>query len=94
MRPLYHRLPERIEAHVLLCWLALLLIRLLEIETGRGWERVRDALDQIHRVDLRTKDGAFQVVTKLTPEQRKILKTLDIPPPRQLQTARLDTAAA
>jgi hypothetical protein len=29
LRPLYHRLPERIRAHVLLCWLALLLAVLL-----------------------------------------------------------------
>lgn len=94
LRPFYHRLPERIEAHVLLCWLALLLVRLVELETGRGWERVRDELDQIHRVDLRTKDGAFQVVTKLTPEQRKILKTLEITPSKQVQAARFDAPAA
>lgn len=94
LRPLYHRLPERIVAHVLLCWLALLLVRVVEIETGRGWERVRDELDQIHRVDLRTKDGAFQVVTKPTTEYRKILKTLEINPPKQVQAARLDAPAA
>jgi len=94
LRPFYHRLPERIEAHVLLCWLALLLVRLIELETGPGWERIRDELDQIHRVDLRTKDGAFQVVTKLAPEQRKILKTLEITPPKQVQSAHLDAPAA
>jgi hypothetical protein len=27
LRPVYHRLEDRIRAHVLLCWLALLLIR-------------------------------------------------------------------
>lgn len=30
IRPVYHRLPERIESHVLLCWLAMLLIRVAE----------------------------------------------------------------
>jgi hypothetical protein len=34
------------------------------------------------------------VVTKLTPEQRKILKTLEINPPRQVQSAHLDAPAA
>jgi len=82
--PLYHRLPERIEAHVLLCWLALLLVRLVEIETGCGWERVRDELDRIHPVDLRTKDGASQAVTKLSAEQCKLLKALEITPPKQV----------
>ena len=94
LRPLYHRLPERIEAHVLLCWLALLLVRLVETETAEGWELVRDELDQIHRVDLRTKDGDFQVVTKLTDRQRKLLKSLGVTPPKALRSARLATAAA
>ena len=35
LRPVYHRLEERIRAHVLLCWLALLLIRIIETTTGR-----------------------------------------------------------
>lgn len=30
LRPIYHRLEERIRAHVVLCWLALLLIRIVE----------------------------------------------------------------
>jgi len=30
LEPVYHRLARRIEAHVLLCWLALLLIRVAE----------------------------------------------------------------
>ena len=30
LRPVYHRLEERIRAHVLVCWLALLLIRIAE----------------------------------------------------------------
>jgi len=94
LRPFDHRLPERIEVHVLLSWLALLLVHLNELETGRGWDRVRDELDQIHRVDLRSIDRAFQVITKLTPEQCKILKTLKIHPPKQVQAAHLDSPAA
>ncbi len=30
IRPVYHRLEDRIRAHVLLCWLGLLLIRVAE----------------------------------------------------------------
>jgi hypothetical protein len=94
LRPLYHRLPERIEAHVLLCWLALLLVRVVERETGQGWERVRDELAALHRVDLVAKDGHFQIVTKPTAEQRKILKSLGLTPPKPVQAARLDTPEA
>jgi transposase len=35
LRPVYHRREDRIRAHVLLCWLALLLIRIIETTTGR-----------------------------------------------------------
>ena len=34
LRPVYHRKEERIRAHVLLCWLALLLTRVAETKTG------------------------------------------------------------
>lgn len=34
LRPVYHRLEERIRAHVVLCWLALLMIRIIETITG------------------------------------------------------------
>ena len=37
LRPVYHRREERIRAHVILCWLALLLIRVAENETGQPW---------------------------------------------------------
>ena len=35
LRPVYHRLEERIRAHVLLCWLALLLVRVARTRPGR-----------------------------------------------------------
>ena len=34
--PVFHRLVHRIHAHVLLCWLALLLIRVTELSTGQS----------------------------------------------------------
>ena len=34
LRPVHHRLEDRIRAHVILCWLALLLIRIIETTTG------------------------------------------------------------
>jgi len=94
LRPLHHRLPQRIEAHVLLCWMALLLVRLIERETGHGWERVREELATMHRVNLSAKNGRFQVVTKPTSEQRKLLKKLEMTPPKPVQKAQLDASAA
>jgi hypothetical protein len=45
LRPVYYRLEERIRAHVLLCWLALLLIRIAETSTGQTWPAIRRELD-------------------------------------------------
>jgi len=87
LRPLYHRLPERIRAHILLCWLALLLIRVIEGETGQTWDALRDAFEQVHRVDLRSKDGRARIVTELTAAQRLPLNKLKITPPKKVHTA-------
>ena len=89
LRPLYHRLPERIRSHVLLCWLALLLIRVIENESGRTWGQIRDELERLHQVHLSSKDGSFMVTTELTAEQRNLLKSLNIPPPKKVQALKL-----
>src|SRR5207248_716528 len=45
LRPVYHRKEERIRAHVILCWLALLLIRVAETTTGATWNKIADELE-------------------------------------------------
>src|SRR5206468_12447125 len=52
LRPVYHRREDRIRAHVLLCWLALLLIRVAETTAGGSWtwNRIRAELQRIHAV--------------------------------------------
>jgi transposase len=40
LRPVYQTNSDRIRAHVLLCWLALLQVRLTEVETDMTWAKV------------------------------------------------------
>ena len=47
LRPVYHRLEERIRAHVILCWLTLLLIRVAENQAGQTWPAMRRELQRI-----------------------------------------------
>jgi hypothetical protein len=82
LRPLHHRLDARIRAHVLLCWLALLLVRVIETESGVSWAQAREALEDLALVTLEGKDGRFQLLATLTPEQRNLLTRLDLPPPK------------
>jgi transposase len=41
LRPVYHRKEDRIRAHIVLCWLALLLIRVAENRTQDTWRNLR-----------------------------------------------------
>jgi hypothetical protein len=50
LRPVFHRLEHRIRAHVVVCWLALLLIRLAERKTGHSWRRIATELSRLHLV--------------------------------------------
>jgi hypothetical protein len=54
LRPVYHRKEERIAAHVQLCWLALLVLRVAEVEVGDTSRNIRNELDRMHLVALRT----------------------------------------
>jgi hypothetical protein len=83
MRPAYHRREDRIEAHVQLCWLALLLLRVAETEAGDTWRNLRNELDRMHLVTLATNEGTVAQRTELTPGHRHILSALQLPePPR------------
>lgn len=81
LRPLYHRKEERIRAHVLLCYLSLLLVRIAEHETGETWDRIRPIMDRCHLGEFSSKDGRLLQRTELTSEQVKILNRLKITPP-------------
>jgi hypothetical protein len=84
LRPVYHRLEERIRAHVLLCWLALLLIRIAETSTGQTWPAIRRELDRIHLGTFTGPAGTFRQRTELSMAARDLLGQLAIPPPRQI----------
>jgi hypothetical protein len=71
LRPVYHHLEDRIRAHVTLCWLALLLIRITETSTGQTWNHPRAELQRI----------------QLTAGHKVTLKALDLPEPPLVLTA-------
>jgi hypothetical protein len=84
LRPVYHRLEERIRAHVILCWLALLLIRITETTTGTTWQTARRELDRLHLGTFTGPTGLFRQVTTPTKPHKDLLAKLDIPAPKQV----------
>ena len=83
LRPVFHHLERRIRAHVLLCWLALLLARVAERQTGSTWRRINLELGRLHLVTLAGPAGRVQHTTALTQPQRELFTATGItPPPR------------
>ena len=86
LRPVYHRREDRIRAHVILCWLALLLARIAENACGGTWPELRRELDKIHVGTFAGPAGTFRQRTEITKPQAEILKALEISaPPRIYQ---------
>jgi hypothetical protein len=85
LRPVYHRREHRIRAHILLCWLALLLIRVAETTSGWTWARIRTEAGRLHAVTFTGPSGTFRQATELTKPQRDLFTALAIDPPRRIQ---------
>jgi transposase len=83
LRPVFHHREDRIRAHIQLCWLALLLLRVIENATADTWRNTRHELDRLHLVTLATNAGRVAQRSATTPGQQTILRALDLPePPR------------
>lgn len=81
IRPVFHRLDERIRAHVLICWLALLLCRIAERECEQSWAKIRTELERIKLVRLEGPAGTVEQTTPLAASQSQILADLGLEPP-------------
>jgi hypothetical protein len=81
LRPVYHRKEERIRAHVTLCFLALMLVRVVEKSTGDTWPNVRRELERMHLGEFQGTAGRVVQRTETTPRQREILRALEIEEP-------------
>ena len=93
LRPVYHRLEQRIRAHVILCWLALLLIRVTETAAGTTWNKITGELSQLTLGTFTGPAGTFRQTAELTRPQRDILDSLQIPYPKKIIQAAPATPA-
>lgn len=84
LRPVYHRLEDRIRAHVILCWLALLLVRVAETTTRSTWHQLCEHLDELHLGTFTGPAGTYRQRTDLTKPQRDILTNLGLTPPKKI----------
>ena len=89
--PVYHRLPERIRAHASICFMALVLHRVMRMrlragQTGLTPERALQSLKRIqhHRVSI---NGAQPLsgVSSISAQDSQVFKALKVKPPSQTQ---------
>jgi transposase len=87
MAPVFHRLPSRIQAHAMVCFLALILYRALRLRLkDRGSphspERALEIARQIqhHQVTVHQRQSASGIM-KLSPEQQALFDTVRLPTP-------------
>jgi transposase len=90
LRPVYHRKDERIEAHVFLCFLALMLVRIAERKTNLTWDKIRTQMERLHRIEFFSNDGRVLQTTEPTKEQLNIFKLLKISPPKRMQDIQMN----
>jgi transposase len=84
--PVHHRLPDRIRAHAMICFLALVLYRVMRMRLkAKGHSASpRTALDmlaRIHRHYAKIADRKLEGITTPTPEQLELFDTLNLPKP-------------
>ncbi len=88
IRPMYHRREDRIRAHVKLCWLALMLVRIIENETAQSWRKVQRKLSRLRVGEFIFNSGRVKIVSDPNPHQLEILNALGIKgPPKYLDMA-------
>ncbi|MBV8286715.1 MAG: hypothetical protein JOZ35_07325, partial [Hyphomicrobiales bacterium] len=78
MRPVFHRLAERIQAHVTISVLALLLERIAEIRAQDTWRNVPAKLAAIKVVEYERGGARIQQTTVLGPDLAALLKKLGV----------------
>jgi transposase len=90
--PVYHRLPQRIRSHALVCFMARILCRVMRMRltAAKRSESPATLLEQfkrIHQQTVQTTDGkTLNGLTEMTPAQKSLFAALDLalPTPEDL----------
>jgi len=89
MSPMYHWLPRRIETHVRICVLALLIERVAELACKKPWPQIRRILDGLQVTEFHTPTHRFFKLNEAPEPLGDTLKMLGIPLPAGVLGLRL-----
>jgi transposase len=90
--PVYHRLPQRIRSHALVCFIALILYRVMRMrltaaKRSESPTTLLEQLKRIHQQTVQTADGkTLTGLTEMTPAQKSLFAALELalPTPKNL----------
>ena len=82
LRPVYHRKEDRIRAHVTLCFLGLMLVRVVETTVQDSWPNLRRELERMCLGEFSSATGRVLQRSETTPWQPEILSRLEIAEPK------------
>ena len=91
LRPVYHSVKSRIEGHFVVCFLAFLLERNMELllkcsDTTTSPNKIREALNSLQIASIHTSDGEKFIKTKHTPLATVIFNRLKMHLPSNIST--------
>ena len=92
--PVYHRLPQRIRAHSLICFIALILYRIMRMRLKASNReesptRLLEQLRRIHQQTIQTADGQqLSGLTEIATLQKSLFAALDLPQPTPTDLAK------
>lgn len=81
IRPVYHRLDDRIRSHILICWMAMVLVRYAEEKTGLTWFSISRTLDDITAGLIETKSSTLWYTSQIPDEAKALFSKLSLKVP-------------
>lgn len=78
IRPVYHRLDDRIRSHILICWMAMVLVRYAEEKTGLTWFSISRTLDDITAGLIETKSSTLWYTSQISDEAKNLFSKLSL----------------
>ena len=84
MMPMYHWASRRIEAHVKICVLALMIERVAELECGMPWHQIRRELNRLQITEFFDLNNRVLMRNEIPDTTSNILKKLNIKTPPQV----------
>jgi hypothetical protein len=84
LMPMYHWATRRIESHVKICMLALLIERVAELDCGKPWHQIKRILDGLQITEFFSLNYRVLMRNELNRKVRNILKSLKINPTKKV----------